>query len=599
MKCMLRFGTGCIFHIAEVVCFNVLSIQFVVMNFFLFHLIRLLWAPVAAVIGLADWLRGTLEASIGNRAFLMGMPAFLLALFGLSALLWARIGVESNLEDRYLGELKRRDHRKSVLLDELRREIQMLQASQQIGSRNSSAGNLLASDDPRSLELESLRDGQGIVLQKLIELNPDEPDYLFRFGMLSFEKVNNKGGRPGLGRCLALLNLASPLDKPGYVKGHLWLANYYMAAKVKTRSEAVKNLQLAAAHADQCLKVELDNLRAKQIKATLLLAQQKNLPTAYDLFLELFERDPLNYKALKRVNILLDRSERNEVVLEKAIVRFNKELALGGMDIGKELQYWSELIACYIESKDLVAAEKKLIAEIERRGAAGESDVVWAERMLSSVMIAQTLGLSQSDFEATIKRLEFLSRAIDYNANNSDAKMQLTRVAGNTDAELKKRALKIYDPADDVDPPANVLNEIGSQALGQGDYSKALIYFDLANKKAPNNPEILNNLAYIYIVGERPNPQLALSLVDLAIQRITNTAQKDKYISYFFDTRAQALIKMKRWTDAAADLETALSSRPKNQKILESLIECYQKAGLDASPYEERLRVVIEERLNE
>lgn len=566
------------------------------MNFLLFHLKRLLWAPIAAVSGVLDWLKGSLGASIGNRAFLMGMPAFLLALFGLSALLWARIGVEDSLEDRYLNELKRRDERKAILVDELRREIQMLQASQQIGSKNSSATNLLASDDPRSLELESIRNGQGIVLQKLIELNPDEPDYLFRFGMLSFEKVNSSGERPGLGRCLALLNLASPLDKPGYVKGHLWLANYYMAAKVKTRSDAVKNLQLAAAHADQCLKVELDNLRAKQIKATLLLAQQKNLPSAYELYLELFEKDPLNYKALLRVNNLLGRTERNEVVLEKAIDRLNKEIALGGMDIGKELQYWAELISCYIEKKELATAEQKLLDEIEKRGAAGDSDIVWAERMLSSVMIARTLGLSQTEVEANNERLGLLSRAMKYNANNSDAKMQLTRVAGNANAELAKKALEIYDPANDVDPPANVLNEIGSQALGNGDYAKALTYFDLANKKAPNNPEILNNLAYIYIVGDRPNPQLALSLVDRAIQRISNTAQKEKYISYFFDTRAQALIKMKRWTDAAADLETALNSRPKNQKILQSLIECYQQAGLDASPYEERLRVVKEER---
>ncbi|MGB2500492.1 MAG: hypothetical protein ACPIA2_12390, partial [Mariniblastus sp.] len=158
------------------------------MNFLLFHLKRLLWTPIAAVSGVLDWLKGSLGASIGNRAFLMGMPAFLLALFGLSALLWARIGVEDSLEDRYLNELKRRDERKAILVDELRREIQMLQASQQIGSKNSSATNLLASDDPRSLELESIRNGQGIVLQKLIELNPDEPDYLFRFGMLSFEK---------------------------------------------------------------------------------------------------------------------------------------------------------------------------------------------------------------------------------------------------------------------------------------------------------------------------------------------------------------------------------------------------------------------------
>ena len=95
--------------------------QFVAMNYLLFHLKHLTWAPIVAVVGLADWLRGSFGMSIGNRTFLMGMPAFLLALFGLSALLWARIGVEGALEERYLGELKRRTDRKSVLVDELRR----------------------------------------------------------------------------------------------------------------------------------------------------------------------------------------------------------------------------------------------------------------------------------------------------------------------------------------------------------------------------------------------------------------------------------------------------------------------------------------------
>jgi tetratricopeptide (TPR) repeat protein len=568
--------------------------QFVAMNYLLFHLKHLTWAPFAAVVGLADWLRDWLGVTIGDRTFLMGMPSFLFALFGLSALLWARIGVEGALEERYLGELKRRTDRKSVLVDELRREIQVLQASQQKGSKNVATASLLASDDPRSLELESLRSGQGIVLQKLIDLNPDEPDYLFQFGLLSFEQVNNKGGRPGLGQCLALLNLASPLDKPGYVKGHLWLANYYMAAKVNTRVDAMKNLQLAAAHANQCLKVELDNLRAKQIKATLLLAQKKNLPTAYELFLELFEADPFNYKALIVVNNLLDRTERNEVVLKKAMNRFNEKLARGSMDTGTEKRCWSELISCYIETKELVVAEQKLLAEIEKRVTAGETDVVWAERMLSSVLVARTFGLSQTESNATTKRLGFLESALKYDPNNTDAKMQLVRVAGNLNAELSKRAIEIYDFANDVDPPAKVLNEIGSQALSCGDYLRAYTYFELANNKAPNNPEILNNLAYIYIVGERSNPQRALVLVDRAIQQLTTNAQKEKYNTYFFDTRAQALIKMKRWTDAAADLETALNSRPENVDILRSLIECYREAGLDASPYEERLRVANE-----
>ena len=120
-------------------------------------------------------------------------------------------------------------------------------------------------------------------------------------------------------------------------------------------------------------------------------------------------------------------------------------------------------------------------------------------------------------------------------------------------------------------------------------------YFENARQKSPRDPEILNNLAYTYLVGDEPNPRRGLTLVTEALKQLPRTKDSQRFLTFFRDTRGQALMQLDKWTEAAADFESALIDRPRDKGILESLIQCYRAIGLDPSPYVERLKVVNEE----
>ncbi len=99
---------------------------------------------------------------------------------------------------------------------------------------------------------------------------------------------------------------------------------------------------------------------------------------------------------------------------------------------------------------------------------------------------------------------------IDQDSTNSIVLRELTRLGANDDSSIAQEAKQIYDPTSQSDAPASVFNEIGAQLLSNSNHEEALRYFEMARKKAPRNPEILNNLAYTYTVIEVPNPKRGL-----------------------------------------------------------------------------------------
>lgn len=558
------------------------------MNFLLFQLKRLVMLPFQIVSSPKEMISSLWNESGRSRALLLGLPSILFAAIGVLVLLWAKFGIANSLEDRYQARVENSAQEKSRLLIELRRELRMLEASQQAGTGTTASASLIPKDDPRRLELETWRSREKIYLEKLIDLNPENSEYLFQLALVSFDQGD-------VNRCLALMHMTSPLDEPGYVKGHLWLAKFYMGLRVKTQGEAVRNIARALQHAEQCLKRDQENVQAKQIKATLLYAQKRNLDVAYEIFEELFQNDPRTYKALLKINELQERLDRNDAVLESAIARFEYQLKNESFDIAEEIQLWRDLITCYLEKKQYGIAEEKLINEVKRQSEMKEnSGRVWAERMLGNVYVARAGTIDQDDPEKDQKRLEFFKKAFKHNRNNPEVLRQLTRLSVSDNSTVATEAITIYNAALEHDAPASVLNEIGSQALARSDYDSALRFFEMARKKSPRNPEILNNLAYTYIVGDEPNPDRGLTLIDEALRRLPKNAQSKKYLTFFRDTRGQALMQLNHWTEAAAEFEIALLDRPNNKGILEALVKCYRANGLDPSAYVERLRVANE-----
>ena len=549
------------------------------MNFILFHIRRLFALPFELLSSPPGMIGSLWSESGRSRALLLGIPAVLFSTLGVVFLLWAKFGLAGSLEDRYKTKLEKSSKEKTRLVEKLRREVRMQQATQLAGTEKT----VIAKDDPRRLELENWRSREKIYLEKLIDLNPEEAEYLYQLALVSYENRD-------LSRCLALMGLTAPLDEPGYVKGHLWLARYYMNAPIKTTEMALRNINLAMAHAEQCLKREQDNVLAKQIKGTLMFARNGDLNGAYAIFYDLFGKDPKYYRSLLEINKRLKKTERNDLVLGTAIEKFLNLLRADKVDSAERIQLWNSLTHCYTERRQFAIAEEKLLEEIKRQSESGEgSGRVWVERMLASVYVKWISEFDLTTEEGTQQQLSNLATSFRLDPSNRTVMKQLTRLAAHENPQVVAAAKQIYDASGDPDAPASVLNEIGVQALAKSDYAQALMFFDRAKKKSPKNPEILNNLAYTHTVGENPNPARGLTLIDQALRYLPKNEDSKSYLTYFRDTRGQALMQLNRWTDAIADFEFAHRGRPENRQIVESLIRCYQAAGLDEGQWVRKL----------
>ena len=135
---------------------------------------------------------------------------------------------------------------------------------------------------------------------------------------------------------------------------------------------------------------------------------------------------------------------------------------------------------------------------------------------------------------------------------------------------------------------------MGAQEMGKKNYDNALRFFELARKKSPRSPDILNNLAYTYLQGDAPNPKRSLKLVDQALLYLPKNPENEEYRTHFYDTRGHALMQLDRMAEAVGQFKLALETRPDDEKILASLIECCQAAEIDSEEYEKRLRKIQE-----
>ncbi|MFK7767790.1 MAG: hypothetical protein AB8B55_11255 [Mariniblastus sp.] len=526
------------------------------------------------------------ESTRGNALY-WGLPSILLALAGVAILCWAQFGMANSLEDSYRFKAEESGEKKKVLVKELNREARMLRASQRTAPEDENSA-IISKDDPRVIELEKLREEESIYLEKLISLSKDNPEYLYSLALVAGEQGD-------VARREALMRKISPLDEPGYGLGHIWLAKMYLRVPLKDRSKFIKSRRMALQHAEHCLRRDQDHELAKQIKASMLIFFEDN-SKAYDVYLDLFrskpKKKPKYISALYELNVKLKREDRNSAVLNEAITEFDKQIAEEDLSDSERSNVWRSLIICFQRLQNYEMAETRLLEEIKKQAAAegGEGKRVWAERLLASVYLSQMTTVKDGDPKFVAKRLSYLKKAFRYDPTNARVLEQIVRIGGG-DSQEAAEARKLYYPTKKFsNTPPIVLNELGTQALSKSEYAPALRFFRMAKSKDPRNPAILNNLAYTYLVGDNPNPERALKLVDEAIKFLPRDAVRYKdSMSSFHDTKGHALMQLNKMTDAILQFEKALRARSENRRILEALIKCCEADGINASAYINRL----------
>lgn len=562
------------------------------MNFLLFQIRRLVMFPVELFSpdGLFGANRG---GSDRGRALMMGLPALLFAVVGVGLLLWANFGLASSLEDRYKTELEKSTDEKIELKKKILSENRMLQVAQRSAGASVKSGDLeLSSDDPRAKEVSLLLKREEIYLQKLNDLNSANPVYMFKLALVALEKGD-------IGRCLGVMEQIAPLTEAGFVDAHLWLTNYYLRKRETQLKARIDNARRAMIHTELILKKESDNRAALENKVRLLMIQNGDLSEAYEICNELFKKNPYNYKVLLALNSKMGKFGQNEVVRDIAIIRFTEMLKLdkdeGEKDLQKRISMWGELASCYIARERFDEVEAKLKSELKHQSEkSGGVGGVWVKRMLALVYVKHADRLSRdNDFD---QQLEYLKLAYEYNSTNPLLLRMITNLVMTREAEVSDRARAIYNPSDDQDPPVGVLIELGMQSLSLSKYEDALKYFERAKKKNPPDlepdPEVLNNLAYTYVVGDRRDPRHSLTLIDEAIRIVQKSPNAKKYLTHFYDTRGIALMQLNRWNDATAAFTLAYDERPNNTSIVESLIKCNEANGIDAGPWIRRLEEI-------
>ena len=556
----------------------------------LFMLSRFVMVPYDLITGPFRASNSIMMDSARGRAMMLGLPAVIIALLGTGTIVWAGWGNQEALENDYKKRAEKASEEKVRLINEINMETRLSAAR----NRNSAESTTIDENDPRMLKLRELNEEEEIYLEKLIWLNPEDPDYRYRLALVSLNKNPQK--------CFSLMRSIAPDNEPGFAKAHLWMASNLVKQKPKSGAQAREIQRLALLHAEHCLVRENDNPEAMLLKAQLLMAD-KQYNEAYEMYRELFTDYPGFYKQLIEINKILGGSyvSENAVILDQAELRFKEKVDEAAEDYNPTwATAWIELVQCMRAKEDYQAIANLLSQEEEKQrklsAAEGTPEAasrhVHIKQLLTTCYTFWAAAVGNETLDTEREQLDLLKKALKLDMNNPRALQLIARIsAGNS--PLAEEAKRVYDPEKHDDAPSQVLNEMGSKALLNEQYDRAIKYFELARRKSPDDPQILNNLAYTYLVCENKNPDRALTLVNQAIRRVQQIPSKKQQlelISHFRDTQGRALMQMNRMDEAAAALEMAAQLRPENQKILEALIQCYEgRDNLQADIYRRRL----------
>ena len=111
--------------------------------------------------------------------------------------------------------------------------------------------------------------------------------------------------------------------------------------------------------------------------------------------------------------------------------------------------------------------------------------------------------------------------------------------------------------------PALSRKFLGDYEATEERHAEAIALYEAALKRAPKFPGAKNNLAWCLMRVSPPQLERALQLVDEALAEQQAAGGVDPT---FFETRGQIFFRLKRYGEAAADLERALRFMPEETK---------------------------------
>ena len=547
-----------------------------------------------------------------NQALYFGIPALLFAIFGVLFLIVGELSAGKTLIKKYEDEVALISKQESKLKKELSQELRMAQASNKKLEVDTTEIARLRD------ELAALLESKKILLSKLHSLAPEQGKYQFQLANTFFTKSelalispaqneNEVKIRAELSKSLrtqglSIMKQIAPVDQPGYLEAHLYLAKDAAPRGALSQREQVARLRLANTHLDHALVRNENNTSALSMKV--LICQRFGQFDEAKIYLKrLFEAEPYVYPQLSQLNIRIGADDENLQVLHSARERLSGQLQQMTGSSDRRTKCATYLVDCFHRLEDIDGADKVIDDEI-RNFPDAPSIQQWGKRLKGIGYELRYRFAGDITTENASELFGYLRSGYELDRTNQKILEHIINLRSSKIPGLAELSEEIYQPSEKA--PASVENIIGTQALAEKNYLKAAKHITRATQKDPNNGDYLNNLAYLYLIRPEPDPEEALKLIDRAILNAQTAKTPPERLTHFYDTKGRALLALgklaeengevdvaaSQYAAAVAQLLKALIQRPDDLSISKAVVECYQANGQTemAEVWTERVR---------
>ena len=363
----------------------------------------------------------------------------------------------------------------------------------------------------------------------------------------------------------ALISNLAPLDGHGYIPAHLVMAQSMAGSRDPSA------LQTAEKHLMRVLELEPGRTDL-WIKAGQICMTMQEWEAAKKHFLNAVVASP--EVALQLANIARIRGQTEELRAwaERADRYFESRNRVETKDSSVRLG-WAQaklLLGQFTNSLVILDMGIREIGTAPFRELASQVLAEW-ESMVSTQ--------SPSDLST---RLSLVQRGLEYWPFNPELLRRLiafSRIEGPQAETARARLRRILAEGSTV-PTLHLL--LGIDAWQHNQKAEAREHFDAAFKLAPQVPTMVNNMALVLALGDKPEPERALTMINGVLDHSPNNP-------VFRDTRGQILVKLGRWREALTDLEFSLPSNKESIRTHQALGSAYQGLGMSQMAKEHQL----------
>jgi tetratricopeptide (TPR) repeat protein len=376
----------------------------------------------------------------------------------------------------------------------------------------------------------------------------------------------------GLGRdkdAVSLLGVVAPLDSPGYLPGHLFIAQTLLAKTNATLQE----IGFAEQHLKYVIALNPQSLDANELLGRIYLRLGK-----WDL-------------AQKYLSAIVSSRPQTALLLAAALkaqgdtveargwaeraARFHRDkVEAAKLDVPASRLAWADALAMLEDYKGAFTVLEAGWTQYGNKAylsPMGEVCALWVE----------SLTRNRSSDMAT--QVALIQRGLEYAPQNETLLKHLIALSHMEGPEAEAARATITRMLTAGNAPAILHFTLAIDAWQHGRPDEARQHFGLAFDSASQLPFVANNMAMILAVGDKPDLPRALAIIQPLLDRFPNNPS-------FRETRGQILVRLGRWQEGVADLEFALPQLASTRSTHSALAEAYRSLGLrDLAAQHERL----------